>query len=218
MKGIVLLMSVFLSCGEINRDKWIRIQHELDSTNKILDSLMAEKNRMEEVQPVVERPVEKTDTTVVSQVVREKKKRIIRTEEKTKEQLEYYYTNGNRLSLKIIPLDNHSRDFVLYDPWGKETYRLEQRIHSYSVTVHILDWHANGAVKTVRVNTNPGASMYWYESTYSFGLNNEPEWRVDRQLPERNLDYPGENSFYWDKSARAWKKQEVIYEQPVPQH
>lgn len=135
---------------------------------------------------------------------------------KPSEPEKHYYKNSGKVSVEITRSNDRTEKFFFFDPSGNLTYAFEEHYSSYSVGVDILEWHDNGAVSKVKVHTNPGASMYWFESIYTFGINNEPEWRIDSRFPQESVTMPGENNFYWDKKNRSWKKQEVIYEQNVP--
>jgi hypothetical protein len=67
----------------------------------------------------------------------------------------------------------------------------------------------------IHIHMNPGASMYWYDTVISFGIGNEPEWKVENKHPSTLEEYMN-SKYYWDKSTRTWKKQEYIREQEVP--
>lgn len=228
MKFFVLVFLSFgcFACGssesEIKQQELLlQIQEKLDSTNQLVDSLLSLKT---EIKPDFSE--KKQDSTIKKEPLNDlriayskKEKdstRIEKSQPVPEEQLKFYYKGNNKLSMEIIYLEGRSKDFILYDPWGKETYRLEHRILSYTETVEIVEWHPNGAVAKAVVHMNPGASMYWYETTYTFGINNEPEWRVSQQFPERTVTLPGENSYYWNKKTKSWVKQEVAIEQITP--
>lgn len=228
MKFFVLVFLSFgcFACGssesEIKQQELLlQIQEKLDSTNQLVDSLLSLKT---EIKPDFSE--KKQDSTIKKEPLNDlriayskKEKdstRIEKSQPVPEEQFKFYYKGNNKLSMEIIYLEGRSKDFILYDPWGNETYRLEHRILSYTETVEIVEWHPNGAVAKAVVHMNPGASMYWYETTYTFGINNEPEWRVSQQFPERTVTLPGENSYYWNKKTKSWVKQEVAIEQITP--
>ncbi len=223
---LVILSLGCFACGssesEIKQQELLlQIQEKLDSTNQLVDSLLSLKT---EIKPDFSE--KKQDSTIKKEPLNDlriayskKEKdstRIEKSQPVPEEQLKFYYKGNNKLSMEIIYLEGRSKDFILYDPWGNETYRLEHRILSYTETVEIVDWHPNGAVAKAVVHMNPGASMYWYETTYTFGINNEPEWLVSQQFPERSVTLPGENSYYWNKKTKSWVKQEVAIEQITP--
>lgn len=128
----------------------------------------------------------------------------------------FYYSNSKNVSLEVKTLEQRSKNYTLYDPFGNQTYMFEERYESFSIRVEVVEWHSNGAVAKVVVHTNPGASRYWYESTYTFGINNEPQWKYDLRFPIETTSFQNDNSYYWDIKTKQWKKQEVIYEQAVP--
>jgi hypothetical protein len=214
------------ACGssdsEIKQQQMLlQIQEKLDATNQLVDSLLSLKAEtkqdfLEKKQDSVIKKEPLNDLRIAYSKKEKDSTRIEKSQPVPEEQLKFYYKGNNKLSMEIICLEGRSMDFVLYDPWGNETYRLEHRILSYTETVEIVEWHPNGAVAKAVVHMNPGASMYWYETTYTFGINNEPEWRVSQQFPERTVTLPGENSYYWNKKTKSWVKQEVAIEQITP--
>lgn len=131
----------------------------------------------------------------------------------TKDTIYHYYTNSKKVSVKITPWHEEKRNIILYDPWGKETYSIEDVRHSYSSVSEIKSFHPNGAVDRIETHLNPGASMYWYESSTTFGINNEPLWQTSQRFPARLEDY-NNNASYWDKKCSCWKKQEAFPDQP----
>ncbi|MBX2903781.1 MAG: hypothetical protein KF872_09515 [Chitinophagales bacterium] len=119
----------------------------------------------------------------------------------------FYYKNSKTISVKITPWENSRRFTILYDPFGKETYKMEAVNSSYQISVY-LKFQDNGAVANANIHTNPGASMYWYEDDISFDLNNEPLWKTSKQLPETQLKINVPE--YWDKKLKTWRKQESM--------
>lgn len=220
------------SCSNTNQEQVAQLSMQLDSTRLLLDSLI--KMQTQETNPsLTDSSALKRDTLKRAKeeellfVPPAEKPQKVDVERKkdppkpaiTQSQPEpevYYYSGGKKTSVQIINGEQRSKDFVLFDPWGKETYRFEQRIESYSVTVDLVEWHPNGALHKAVVHTNPGASMYWYTAEYTFGINNEPLWMVSTQHPETTVSFETDNSYYWDPKSKTWKKQEIVREQPVP--
>jgi hypothetical protein len=128
-----------------------------------------------------------------------------------------YYKNGKK-SVVVSPWKDGKRTTTLFDPWEKQTYQLEETRSSYSVIAEVIAFHDNGAVAEIKVDTHPDASMYWYETKYTFGINNEPEWMYSTQYPQTQLVMPGDNAYYWNKKTGAWVKQEMAIETIVPPH
>ena len=118
-----------------------------------------------------------------------------------------YYVN-KRISVKTTPWLNGERWVLLYNLQGEETYRHKDVHKSYSVIAH-LNFHPNGAVAQMKISENPGASMYWYETTITFSTTNDPELKTSERKPyeELTINKPWE---YWDKKTKQWKKQEAM--------
>lgn len=114
------------------------------------------------------------------------------------------YTNG-KVSVKITPWVNSERKVLFYDMLGNETFSLEEIRHSYSVSVD-LKFAPNGSVHTAKVHTNPGASMYWYETTIKLDTLNEPLSKIDQRFPQQSLEHiMTEKWVYWDRDAKTWQ-------------
>lgn len=128
----------------------------------------------------------------------------------------YYYKGNNAVSAFITPWVDNRRVVVLFDPFGKETYRFENVQGHMSEVSKITSFHPNGAVAAINHYSNPGASINWADADYTFGINNEPEWMVVHEHPE-TLENTMNNSFYWDKKTKAWKRQEVVIETITPE-
>jgi hypothetical protein len=139
----------------------------------------------------------------------------VTTEEK--ETVHYYNPRmgKNKVSVRISPWKDGRRKMYLYDPFGNVTFEREDVRLGYSDTATIKKFHDNGAVAVLYIHMNPGASMYWYETTITFSINNEPEWKTSLQQPATLEDHLN-SKYYWDKKTKTWKKQEIIREQPVP--
>lgn len=229
----ILIALLFGNCSNNNQEQVAQLSKQLDSTRVLIDSLIKMQTK-EESETLAEPQAVKTDSNKKEQnerlvlekgLLQERKEITVKKVEKptpppihiASEPKEYYYKGTKQRSLQIMGGEQRSKDFILFDPWGKETYRFEQRIESYSITVDLVEWHPNGALSKAVVNTNPGASMYWYTDEYSFGINNEPLWMVSTQHPERTTALESDNTFYWDPKTKSWKKKEVAKEQPVPQ-
>lgn len=118
-----------------------------------------------------------------------------------------YYVN-KRISVKTTPWLNGERWVLLYNLQGEETYRHKDVHKSYSVIAH-LNFHPNGAVAQMKISENPGASMYWYETTITFSTTNDPQQKTSERNPyeELTINKPWE---YWDKKTKQWKKQEAM--------
>jgi hypothetical protein len=114
------------------------------------------------------------------------------------------YANGS-VSVKITPWVNSERKVLFYDMLGNETFSLEEVRHSYSVSVD-LKFAPNGSVHTAEVHTNPGASMYWHETTIKLDTLNEPISKIDQRFPQHSLEHiMKEKWVYWDKDTKTWR-------------
>jgi hypothetical protein len=114
-----------------------------------------------------------------------------------------YYVN-KCISVKTTPWLNGERRVLLYNLQGEETYRHKDVHKSYSFIAH-LTFHSNGAVAQMKISENPGASMYWYETTITFSTTNDPELKTSERKPYEELttNKPWE---YWDKKTKQWKE------------
>ncbi len=118
----------------------------------------------------------------------------------------YYYEIG-KLSVLITPWNNGKRSILFYDPKGALTYQQNDVRLSYTVTTQ-LQFRKNGSVEKADIHENPGASRYWYQAVITFSDSNEPEWQTSQQMPVESLA-DRSNSYYWDKKAGKWIKQEA---------
>jgi hypothetical protein len=117
----------------------------------------------------------------------------------------YYYNKSKLVSLHISAWKDDRQEFKLYDLKGDLTYEFESIFKSYSVSVEIKSFHPNGAVHQVSVHTNPGASMYMYQTEYTFSEKNEPLTKEDFTTPARLEDFK-DNVSTWNKEKKQWEK------------
>jgi len=134
--------------------------------------------------------------------------RLVETKTTQNDTIYYFYKNSKEVSVKITPWQDQKRKILLYDPYGRETYSIEDTRHSYTSTSEINSFHSNGAVDRIDTHLNPGASMYWYKSSTTFEINNQPLWQTNQRFPSSLEDYTN-NASYWDNTCKCWKKQEV---------
>ena len=138
------------------------------------------------------------------------------TQENSVSTFYYYKSSPYKVSVEITRWLNGRRKIIFFDPFGNTTYTCEDARMSYTITTQIKKFHDNGAAALIEVHSNPGASMYWYESHITFGINNEPEWKTDVQKPEMSTEQNMNNKSYWNPKIKHWVKQEVVREQPFP--
>ncbi len=117
----------------------------------------------------------------------------------------YYYNKSKLVSLYISAWKDDRQEYKLYDLKGDLTYEFESIFKSYSVSVEIKSFHPNGAVHQVSVHTNPGASMYMYQTEYTFSDKNEPLTKEDFTTPARLEDFM-DNVSTWNKEKKQWEK------------
>lgn len=119
----------------------------------------------------------------------------------------YYYYKDGKVSVKVTAWSNGNRYLLFFDRKGTLTYQLNDKRMSFTITTQ-LKFKENGSVKSADTHDNPGASMYWYESSTTFSDDNEPQWRTSQRMPQQSLS-DGTVAEYWDKNTGQWRKQEV---------
>ncbi len=225
MKFAVALLGIiiFIACGEEQTTNDAKVQAQLDSINQQLLALREQLKSNDNVNdthaikdsneiPDVPPPPPPPPVPVID---------ITKDPKSSKQSVDgdnavFYYTGNKNKSVEITAWNEGKRTVTLFDPTGKVMYVFHDKRFSYSLTTRIVTFHANGAVQKAIVHNNPGASNSWSESHITFGSNNEPQWREDIRFPQE-LTIEGNPKYYWDKKQQNWVKQEVIYEQPVPQ-
>jgi len=124
----------------------------------------------------------------------------------------YYYFADGRLSVKIAPSDDRQQIWV-YHIMGDLIYEFENVRMSYSVS-NSLKFRPDGSIENVKTHTNPGASMYWYETETVFEKDNEPRYQKSYQKPFNTvLDAMGDK-YLWISKEKRWQKQEIAICQP----
>lgn len=130
----------------------------------------------------------------------------------------YYYYTGlpKRISVKVTPWNAGRRQLLFYNPFGEITYTCKDVRMSYSTITRLKKFHSNGAAAKIEIGDNPGAIMYWHETTITFDINNNPQWKTISRKPVESLEDAMNNNYYWNEKTRQWIKQEIIEEQAVP--
>jgi|GEM_PF-4586305 len=123
--------------------------------------------------------------------------------------------SGGAVSVVLHPFVHGKRTIILYDRKGNPTIDLQEVRQSYSVSYR-LKFRSDGSVEHIEEHTNRGASMYWFTCGMTFSNNNEPEWRRCQQHPQRQVERPGSNDYYWHRQTKEWRKQEVSRENLPP--
>lgn len=185
-----------------------------DSIASLKDSLNAlQPKRLEDtaVAPAPTKPAPNTPTAPIKKPKPAETKPTVtpNVPKESTDTIYHKYVNG-KVSVKITPWVDGKRQVLFYDLYGNQTFDLEEVRHSYTVRAE-LKFAPNGSVHTAVVHTNPGASMYWYESEITFSTINEPISKIDHRYPQNSLDdLMNEKWIYWDKRTKTWKQQEVM--------
>jgi hypothetical protein len=128
--------------------------------------------------------------------------------------VKHFYSN-KKISVLIYPLKEGKRKYLVFDQGGNVTYEMESIRLSYSQSID-LRFHENGSVRLAKINFNPGASMYWYETEITFNENNYPLKKIERQMPPSSAADDLNNRYFWNKDDKSWIKQEIIREYNTP--
>ena len=212
----LLIFIVVLSCSEKSNDNE-KLISKLDSIAKELESIKkisrAETVFIEKKETVA---VKKNTPLFVKQVKPPKRatpKPVVKQIKETNDPIFHYFTN-KKVSVKITPWKDGKRNIYLYNQEGEITYEMEEIRHSYSQSVK-LSFHKNGAVSKAEIHLNPGASMYWYETTISFNEDNLPIEKYDKTLPQQSINLEESFPSMWDKENRKWIKPKVNTIRPM---
>jgi hypothetical protein len=155
---------------------------------------------------VIKSPV--TEIFIEKKVIREEKKSAAIQQVQAGDTTFHYYSN-KRVSVKITPWVDGERWVLLYNLLGEETYRSKDIRKSYTEVAQ-LKFHSNGAVSTMNIHLNPGASQYWYETTITFSTTNDPLQKSSERKPYEDLSTTPKPWEYWDSKTKQWRKQEVM--------
>lgn len=147
-------------------------------------------------------PVKK-ETTTPTKVVVIKDSPIVSTLD-----TQYYYYINKKVSVKVTPWQDSKSYVLLYDLYGKETYRMEQsRMHMHSSVD--LKFHDNGAVSLATISGQPDGGIQRYKTVITFSTVNEP---VQKNSEDENESFTTKPQpwYYWNKQTKQWQKQEVM--------
>lgn len=121
-----------------------------------------------------------------------------------------YFKNNKQMSTLTTPWVNDTRYIRLYDMKGEMTYEFKDERKSYSIVTE-LRFRENGSVMEAITHTNPGASMYWYETFTRFDENNIPTTQESHEYPEKlSTIMDKNNSKFWDKANKKWITQQEM--------
>lgn len=145
----------------------------------------------------------KKDTTVPAKVILKKESLIVSTLD-----TQYHYYINKKVSVKITPWQDSKSYVLLYDLYGKETYRMEQsRMHMHSSVD--LKFHDNGAVNIATISGQPDGGIQRYKTVITFSTINEP---LQKNSEDENESFATKPKpwYYWNKQTKQWQKQEVM--------
>jgi hypothetical protein len=129
--------------------------------------------------------------------------------------VEYYKSNPKTKSLEITPWKDGRRELRFYGLDGTLQYAQKDVNLSYHVISEVVNRHPNGAIASIKISENPGASLYFYTTTITFNTMNVPEWKTTETYPP-TLENSMNNSWYWVPKEQQWKKQEIAIETLKP--
>jgi hypothetical protein len=128
----------------------------------------------------------------------------------------YHYFSNGQISVVVAPASERQMIWV-YNLKGEQIQVFENVRMSYSVSNNLI-FRENGALEKVMSHTNPGASMFWYETETYFDSDNEPRYKISRQKPFRSAIESMGDKYLWNRSTGEWVKQEIVICQPHPGH
>lgn len=206
---VAVLIFSFYSCTEPAENKTEhfdnRVLQKLDSLSRKIDSLsqvIAKKAAVADSLKKV--PDSSSKTSAAKSVTTEEKTKPVVNTSRQSDSTFHYYTGTKKPAVIFTPWHNQKRKVLFYTSSGKLTYELSDTRMSYSNITEIKNFHPNGAAAVVITHNNPGGSMYMYETHYSFGTDNYPEWKQTSQVPQDKLEE--EPRFAYDKAAKSWNK------------
>ena len=180
--------------NSLKREK-ARMQREVDSLkSKTAGKEHAEqpqlpKEPVEETSPVPEKPLRET---IEQPVIKINDKGAV-----------HYFKGTRKVAVRITPWKDNRREVICYDVNGNVTYSFDDVRESYSQLTEVVSFHENGAAHRIHNSTNPGASLYFYETNYTFDEENYPVQKEEIEYPQ-TLDKMLDNVRHWDREKRAW--------------
>lgn len=126
----------------------------------------------------------------------------------------YHHYINKKVSTKIYPWRDGSRNIELYNLYGALTYTHEDLHTAFRDSCH-LQFYSNGAVERIAYREHSAEGRLNVE--IHFGSTNEPERLRHRMQPWIKYAPPIETHYYWHRTERRWQQPEVIRCQPVPE-
>jgi hypothetical protein len=115
----------------------------------------------------------------------------------------HYFKDSKKVAVRITPWKNNQREVICYDLKGNVTYSFEDVRRDYTVFTEVVSFHENGAANRIHVSSNPGASLYYYETNYAFDEENYPLKKEEIEYPQ-TLDKMLDNVRTWNREKRVW--------------
>lgn len=115
----------------------------------------------------------------------------------------HYFKDSKKVAVRITPWKNNQREVICYDLKGNVTYSFEDVRRDYTVFTEVVSFHENGAANRIHVSSNPGASLYYYETNFTFDEENYPLKKEEIEYPQ-TLDKMLDNVRTWNREKRVW--------------
>lgn len=116
----------------------------------------------------------------------------------------HYFKDTKKVAVRITPWKGDQREVICYDQKGNVTYSFEDVRRDYTVFTEVVSFHENGAANRIHVSSNPGASLYYYETNYTFDEENHPVKKEEIEYPQ-TLDKMLDNVRTWNREKRVWE-------------
>lgn len=115
----------------------------------------------------------------------------------------HYFKGTKKVAVRITPWKGNHREVICYAMNGEVTYSFEDVRLSHTVFTEVVSFHENGAANRIHVSSNPGASLYYYETNYTFDEENYPLKKEEIEYPQ-TLEKMLDNVRHWDREKRIW--------------
>lgn len=116
----------------------------------------------------------------------------------------HYFKGTKKVAVRITPWKDNHREAICYAMNGEVTYTFEDVRLDYTVFTEVVSFHENGAANRIHVSSNPGASLYYYETNYTFDEENHPLKKEEIEYPQ-TLDKMLDNVRTWNLEKRVWE-------------
>ncbi|MCK9480164.1 MAG: hypothetical protein M0R38_00175 [Bacteroidia bacterium] len=210
--GSVLLVSCFQENHYYEPD--LSAKAKIDSLQKVILELENTTSQIDTVyttQPTQENQI-KTDTQA-----KEKKKVLVNPKPQRKiedDSSTVRYKDG-KISVTYGKTRNNRQIIRIYDRQGVVIIQFENvRLSFQEITT--LKFRKDNSVESAETDLNPGASLYWYETYYTFDVDNEPKTKKIQRMPIMSSGDMLQDLYLWSRKNRQWVKQEIVKEMDTP--